>query len=52
VLQSHLLLTKNSNLRDGARALIAADELLYGGAHVASIEAEMVQRGFCSSTGC
>jgi hypothetical protein len=50
VLQSHLLLTKNSNLRDGARALIAADELLYGGAHVTTIEAEMVQRGFCEST--
>jgi Fungalysin metallopeptidase (M36) len=52
VLQSHLLLTRNSNLRDGARALIAADGLLYGGAHAASIEAEMVQRGFCGSTGC
>jgi Fungalysin metallopeptidase (M36) len=52
VLQSHLLLTRNSNLRDGARALIAADALLYGGAHAASIEAEMVQRGFCASTGC
>jgi hypothetical protein len=52
VLQSHLLLTRNSNLRDGARALIAADGLLYGGAHAASIEAEMVQRGFCGSSGC
>jgi hypothetical protein len=52
LLQSHLLLTRNSNLRDGARALIAADALLYGGAHAAPIEAEMVQRGFCGSTGC
>jgi Fungalysin metallopeptidase (M36) len=52
VLQSHLLLAKNSNLRDGARALIAADDLLYGGAHAAAIEAEMVQRKFCRATGC
>jgi hypothetical protein len=52
VLQSHLLLTKNSNLRDGARALIAADQLLYGGGHVGTIEAEMVQRGFCGAPGC
>ncbi|HEX2467276.1 MAG TPA: M36 family metallopeptidase [Solirubrobacterales bacterium] len=52
LIQSHLLLTRNSNLRDGARALIAADRLLYSGTHAAAIEAEMVQRRFCSTTGC
>jgi hypothetical protein len=49
LIQSHLLLGRNSNFLDGANALIAADELLYGGAHAAAIEAEMVQRGFCQS---
>ena len=52
LIQSHLLLSRNSNLRDGARALIAADGLLYSGTHAAAIEAETVQRRFCSSSGC
>jgi hypothetical protein len=52
LIQSHLVLARNSNLRDGARALLAADGLLYAGAHAAAIEAEMVSRGFCASTGC
>ena len=52
LIESHLLLARNSNLRDGARALIAADGLLYSGAHAAAIEAEMVQRGFCAADGC
>ncbi len=46
VLQSHFMLDSTSNFRDGARALLAADKLLYGGAHVPAIKAEMVQRGF------
>jgi hypothetical protein len=49
LIQSHLLLARNSNFLDGARALIAADDLLYGGVHAAAIEAEMVQRGLCKS---
>jgi hypothetical protein len=52
LIQSHLLLARNSNLRDGARALIAADGLLYSGVHAAAIEAEMVQRGLCAADGC
>jgi hypothetical protein len=52
LIQSHLLLARNSNFRDGARALIAADGLLYAGTHAPAIEAEMVARGFCASTGC
>jgi hypothetical protein len=52
LIESHLMLAANSNFRDGARALIAADGLLYAGAHGAAIEAEMVQRRFCPSTGC
>ncbi|HEX2127657.1 MAG TPA: M36 family metallopeptidase [Solirubrobacterales bacterium] len=52
VLESHFLLTRKADLRDGARALVAADKLLYAGAHAAAIEAEMVQRGFCKPRGC
>ena len=52
ILESHFLLNRRSQFRDGARALIAADKLLYAGAHADVIEAEMVQRGFCKKSGC
>jgi len=52
VLESHFMLGKRSNFRDGARALIAADELLYAGAHVPAIEAELIERQFCKRSGC
>ena len=46
VFESHLMLSRRSNFKAGAKALIAADALLYGGANGAAIEAEMKQRGF------
>jgi hypothetical protein len=52
VLESHFLLSRRANFRDGARALLAADKLLYGGAHAAPIRTEMIQRGFCKRKGC
>lgn len=52
VLESHFMLGKRSSFRDGARALIAADELLYAGAHVPAIEAELIERQFCKRSGC
>ncbi len=52
VLESHFMLDPRSGFRDGARALLAADDLLYGGAHRAALEAEMVERRFCKSGGC
>ncbi len=51
-LESNFMLTKKSNFADGARALLAADQLLYAGAHAPTIEAAMVQRKFCKSSGC
>jgi hypothetical protein len=51
-LESFFMLSRKSNFRDGARALIAADQSLYGGAHVGPITAEMVARGFCPKSGC
>jgi hypothetical protein len=52
VLESHFMLGRRAKFRDGARALIAADQLLYAGAHAATIETEMVARGFCPAAGC
>lgn len=51
-LESHFMLARRAKFEQGARALIAADELLYGGAHAPAIEAEMVERGFCGASGC
>jgi hypothetical protein len=52
VLESHFLLSPGTSFKAAARALIAADELLYAGAHVPAIEAEMIARKFCKSSGC
>jgi hypothetical protein len=52
VVESHFMLGRRSDFRDGARAVLAADQLLYAGAHATTIGAELVQRGFCSSPTC
>jgi hypothetical protein len=52
ILESHFMLGRRANFRDGARALLAADALLYGGAHSSAISAEMIGRGFCKRSGC
>jgi hypothetical protein len=52
VLESHFMLAKRSGFGDGARALLAADQLLYAGAHVPALEAELIERRFCKRSGC
>jgi hypothetical protein len=52
LLESHLMLTRRADYRDGARALLAADDLLYAGAHHATLEAELIQRRYCPKRGC
>lgn len=52
LLESHFMLTRRANFRDGARALLAADDLLYSGIHRPVIGAELVERGFCASPTC
>ena len=47
-LESNFLLTKKSGYKDGGRALLAADQLLYAGAHIPQIQAVMTARKFCS----
>ena len=49
-LESNFLLSKKSGYKDGARALLAADQLLYAGAHVPQIQAVMTARKFCGAT--
>jgi hypothetical protein len=52
VLESHFMYTPKISFRDAAKALLAADGLLYGGVHSGVIEGEMVARKLCPSAGC
>ena len=52
IFESHFMLAPRISFRDAAKALLAADQLLYASAHAATIEAEMVQRKLCPSAGC
>jgi hypothetical protein len=50
VLEANFLNTKKTGYRDAGRALIASDQLLYGGAHAAQIQATLTARKFCGTT--
>lgn len=50
VLESNFLLTRKSNFKAGGAALLAADQLLYAGAHVPQIQAAMTARKFCKAS--
>jgi hypothetical protein len=52
VLESHFMLTRKANFREGVRALLAADQSLYAGAHAPAISAEAIARGLCPAAGC
>ena len=45
ILQSHFSLTSSSGFADGVAAIKAADQLLYGGAHLATINSIWAARG-------
>ncbi len=49
-LESNFMLTKGASFKSGAKALLAADQLLYAGAHVPTIQAELTERKFCKAT--
>ena len=49
-LESNFMLTKGAKFKSAAKALLAADQLLYAGAHVPTIQAELTERKFCKST--
>jgi Zn-dependent metalloprotease len=46
VLQSHFFLTPTASFQDGANAILAADQMIYGGAHQQQIRQVFVERGF------
>jgi hypothetical protein len=50
VLEANFLNTKKTGFKDAGRALLASDQLLYGGAHAAAIQAELTARKFCGAT--
>lgn len=52
VLESNFMLVPRSNFGDGARALLAADRVLYGGVHKPTLEAALIDRRFCKPRGC
>jgi Zn-dependent metalloprotease len=45
ILQSHWSLTPESGFQEGLQSLLAADQVLYGGAHQAEIERIWTARG-------
>ena len=51
-LEANFLLTPRSGFSDNAKALLAADRMLYGGAHAATIEAALIDREICKRSGC
>jgi hypothetical protein len=52
LLESNFMLSSRSGFKDAARALINADQLLYGGANRPTLEAALVARRFCGAAGC
>ena len=52
MIASQFMYKYDERFRSAAKALLAADGDLYGGAHQAAIETEMIDRGICPSTGC
>ncbi|MGZ4163635.1 MAG: M36 family metallopeptidase [Tumebacillaceae bacterium] len=49
ILQSHFSLTTSSGFNNGAHAIKAADQLLYGGAHAAQIDSIWAARGISTN---
>jgi hypothetical protein len=52
VLEANFMNTKGTTYASFAKSILKADQLLYAGAHVATIEQVFVKRKFCKSGGC
>lgn len=50
VLESNFLLTKKTSYKSAGKALLAADQLVYAGAHLPQIQAALTARKFCKAT--
>ncbi len=51
-LEANFTNSKGTTFKSFAKGLIAADQLLYAGAHIPVIEQELIDRKFCKSSGC
>jgi Fungalysin metallopeptidase (M36) len=51
-LEANFSNSKGTTFKSFAKGLLAADQLLYAGAHIPTIEADLVSRKFCKSSGC
>ena len=50
VLEANFMGSRKSNYKSTGKALLAADELLYAGAHKAEIQAALTDREFCNAS--
>jgi hypothetical protein len=52
VLEANFMNSKGTTYKSFGKAIVSADQLLYAGAHIPTIEAELIDRKFCKSSGC
>ncbi len=52
VLEANFTNSRGTTFKSFARGMLAADQLLYAGAHIPALEAMLVDRKFCKSSGC
>jgi Zn-dependent metalloprotease len=52
VLEANFMNSKGTTYKSFGKAIVAADQLLYAGAHIPTIEPVLIQRKFCKSSGC
>ena len=51
-LEANFTNSKGTTFKSFGKGLVAADQLLYAGAHIPVIEQELIDRKFCKSSGC
>ena len=52
VLEANFTNSRGTTFKSFAKGILAADQLLYAGAHIPTLEALLVERKFCKSSGC
>lgn len=52
VLQANFTNSRGTTFKSFAKGILAADQLLYAGAHIPALEQQFVARKFCKSSGC
>ncbi len=52
ILEANFMNSKGTTYKSFAKSVIKADQLLYAGANIPTIEPVLIQRKFCKSSGC